>query len=89
VATYDWKVFFTIDAVTGEMAIETSVALLTVKAVVLLTPEVGSTAEIVVPPTATAMARPLLPEVLEMVAAPVFVEAQVTELVMSWVLLSE
>jgi hypothetical protein len=71
----------------GWTAIELSVAEETVKVVEATTfPDV---AEIVVEPAATAVATPLVPAVLLMVAAALLVELQVTEEVRSCVVLSE
>jgi len=71
----------------GVTAMDTSVAEVTVKEVV---PEMlPDAAVIVVCPVATEVASPLEPEALLMVAMAVFEESQVTDLVISRVVLSE
>ena len=70
------------------MSIETSVAALTVKLVLAEIPDPTWVAVIVVLPALTLEASPLLPTALLMVATLVAVEAQVSELVRSWVELS-
>ena len=65
----------------GVTVIETSTAAVTVRVVAPCIPVTPSVAVIVADPTATLVARPLLPAALLTVAMPVFDELQVTELV--------
>ena len=71
----------------GVTAIDTNTAAVTVRVVRLeMAPMV---AVMVAVPAATLVARPALPEVLEMVATVAFFEDQVTVAVTSWLVLSE
>ncbi len=71
----------------GLTPIDSSVAFVTVAVVVPLTPP--CVAVIVLWPGVSPVASPLLPAALLIVATPVLDDAQVTELVRSWVVLSE
>jgi hypothetical protein len=87
VAVNCWVVPLAITTLAGVTAIETKVALVTVKVAVFDTaPKV---AVMVVLPAAMALAIPLLPAALEIVAFAVADEDQLTRLVMFCVLESE
>jgi hypothetical protein len=74
-------------AVAGVISIETSTACVTVS---FVEPEMPpDVAVIVVEPTLTEVARPFVPEVLLMVATPVFEEFQVTDEEISCVVWSD
>ena len=77
------------DGSAGVMSMAVKVAAVTVSVVSALTLLAGSVAIIVVVPAATALAKPLLALSLLTVATEVSLELQVTEAVISWVLLSE
>lgn len=87
VAVKGWVKPTIILAETGETVIVPSTACVTVSVVEPETPP--KSAPIVVVPTPTDVASPLDPDVLLIVATPVFEELQVTEEVMSCVVLSE
>ena len=74
---------------TGVISMEVKVAAVTVSVVSALTLLAGSVAVIVVVPAAMAAANPLLALSLLTVATEVSLELQVTEAVISWVVLSE
>ncbi len=87
VAVNCWVVPLTTLGLVGVTARETSVAGVTVRVVdAVMLPD---TAEIVVEPAATEEADPLEPAELLIVAAPELEELQVTDVVRSWVELSE
>ncbi len=77
------------DGLAGVTARDTNTAGVTVNVVLSLIIVAGSIAVMVTLPTATLLARPSLPEALLIAATPVSDELQVTEVVMSWVLVSE
>ena len=77
------------DGLTGVISMEVKVAAVTVSVVSALTLLAGSVAVIVVVPAAMASANPLLALSLLTVATEVSLELQVTEAVISWVVLSE
>jgi hypothetical protein len=86
VATNCRWVPFAMDGVAGVTAIDTSVALVTLRVVLpLMVPRV---AEMTVVPAATALARPSDPVALEMVAVAGVADAQVTAAVRSCVVAS-